>query len=218
MKALIVEDESMVRELLVSVVRENFAFEEILECSDGLEALKLIEENNFGLVITDLIIPKMDGLALARSIHEVSRSVPILAISSECDEYTVRQVNRSGILGFIDKKEVSMGMLFEAIEAVSSGHTYQSKSVRRIINKMLEDSDSYHLILSEREIEILQAIVSGLEKDEIAKRFGITEPTVRRHKHNVMKKLDLPDEASLVRFALDCGMLKNKSGLGWTSE
>lgn len=82
----------------------------------------------------------------------------------------------------------------------------------------LQDPEAYYKVLSEREFQILRAIAMGQGRDEIAGDIGISAFTVRRHRHNAMKKLGISDEASLLRFALQKGIIKNKGGLNWTVE
>lgn len=218
MKALIVEDEEIVRELLESVALREFSFDAVKGSGDGEEAWEIFASEPFDFVVTDLVLPSLDGLSLAQRMLAAVPEICILAISSECDDYVVRKIQRSGILGFADKSDMSLEILFEAFNEVSAGHVYHSPTVQKKIVEMWEDPDAYYKVLSDSEIEVVQAIASGHDKDKISEALGISVFTVRRHKHNSMKKLNISDEASLVRFALDCGMIKNKGGLNWTAR
>jgi two-component system invasion response regulator UvrY len=216
MNALIVEDEEIVRELLASVVEREFDFEGVVEASDGESAWALFNEQAFDFVILDLLLPKLDGLSLARRILEHRPDIRIMALSSECDDYTVREVNRSGIIGFVDKNEMTLEVLFAGINDISSGHAYYSANAQRIITHMWEDPEAYYKILSDREFQVVRAIVKGRCLVEVGITMGISAFTVRRHKYNAMKKLNLSDEVSLLRFALLKGIVKHKGGLDWT--
>lgn len=216
MKALIVEDEEIVRELLESIAYLEFEFDEVKGVGDGEAAWEIFSKEPFDFVVLDLLLPKLDGLALAARMLSAVPDIRILALSSECDDYVVREIQRSNILGFVDKNEMSLEVLFEAYNEVSAGHVYHSCNVQKKIMEIWEDPEAYYKVLSDREFQILQAIVIGQDKEEIAKDLGISAFTVRRHKHNAMKKLGVNDEASLVRFALQKGIIKNKGGLNWT--
>jgi DNA-binding NarL/FixJ family response regulator len=216
-KALIVEDEEIVRELLESIARREFEFEEVRGTSDGESAWEVFCSERFDFVVTDLLLPKIDGLHLARQMIEASPETRILALSSECDDYTARAVSTSRILGFVDKNELSLGTLFDAYSEVIGGRVFYSENVKRKITEMQKDPSAYYKILSDREFEVLLAIAMGKEKEKIAKELKISEFTVRRHKHNTMKKVNVSDEASLIRFALQKGIIKSKSGLNWTA-
>jgi DNA-binding NarL/FixJ family response regulator len=216
MKALIVEDEELVRELLASVVRREFGFDHVVEAGDGEAAWELFQQETFDFVVLDLMLPKLDGLSLARRMLDLNPDIRILALSSECDDYTLREVNRSGILGFVDKQEMTLEMLFAAFHDVSAGEVYYSENAQQIITGMWQDPDAYYKILSDREFQVLRLVAQGHDQVSVGKKLGISEFTARRHKHNTMKKLNLSDEASLVRFALETGVVKFKGGLDWT--
>lgn len=125
-------------------------------------------------------------------------------------------MNRSSILGFVDKREMTFEVLFAAFNEVSAGHVYYSKNAQLIVTRMWEDPNAYYKVLSDREFQIFRLIAQGHSQDKIGEDLGISSYTVRRHKHNAMKKLSLNDEASLLRFALDKGIVKHKGGLDWT--
>lgn len=216
MKVLIVEDEELVRELLLTVAEREFDFSLVEGASNGIRALKLFSEVKFDFIVLDLLLPQMDGLTVARQVLSENPDTRILAISSECDDYTVREVNEAGILGFVDKGELSVEMLIDAFEKVSTGHVFYSSNVYRHILKMTDDPQVYYKLLSQRELQVVRAIANGQDRDSIAEELEISAFTVRRHKHNAMQKLNIGDEASLTRFALETGMIKNKGGLNWT--
>ena len=216
MKALIVEDEELVRELLASVVKREFEFDDVKEAGDGEAGWALFQQEPFDFVVMDLMLPKLDGLSLARRMLEATPDIRILVLSSECDDYTLREVTRSGILGFVDKQEMSLEVLFAAFNNVSIGDVYYSENAQKIITGMWEDPDAYYKILSDRELQVLRLIAQGHDHVSIGKALNISKFTVRRHKHNAMQRLNLSDEASLVRFALEKGVVKFKGGLDWT--
>ena len=216
MRVLVVEDEELVRELLKAVAEREFDFEEVQGASNGIRALKLFSEGVFDFVVLDLLLPQMDGLTVAQNILRDYPDTCILAISSECDDYTVAQVIDVGILGFVDKGELSVEMLFDAFQKVSTGHVFYSSNVHRQILRMGDNPLVYYKLLSQREMQVVRAVANGQDKESIAEELEISVFTVRRHKHNAMRKLNISDEARLTRFALETGMIKNKGGLNWT--
>ena len=217
MRALIVEDEDLVRELLASILIREFDFKEVIEADDGESALEYFNQECFDFVVLDLMLPRLDGLTLSRKMLKADANMRILALSSECDEYTVREVNKSGILGFVDKREMTFEVLFAAFNEVIAGHVYYSVNAQNVITRLWEDPNAYYKILSDREFQVLRSVAQGKSRDTIAENLGISAFTVRRHTHNAMKKLELVDEASLLRFALDKGIVKHKGGLDWTA-
>ncbi|MFT5825102.1 MAG: DNA-binding NarL/FixJ family response regulator, partial [Yoonia sp.] len=118
---------------------------------------------------------------------------------------------------FVDKQEMSLEVLFAAFNNVSAGEVYYSENAQKIITEMWQDPDAYYKILSDRELQVLRLIAQGHSNVSAGNELDISEFTVRRHKHNAMRKLNLSDEASLVRFALEKGVVKFKGGLDWTA-
>ena len=216
MKALIVEDEELVRELLASVVSREFEFDEVREAGDGEAAWELFQGETFDFVVLDLMLAKLDGLSLVRRMLEIMPDLRILALSSECDDYTIREVTRSGILGFVDKQEMSLEVLFAAFNNVSVGEVYYSENAQKIITDMWQDPGAYYKLLSDRELQVIRLVAQGHDHATAGEKLNISAYTVRRHKHNAMKRLNLSDEASLVRFAFEKGVVKSKGGLDWT--
>ncbi|MDQ8206086.1 response regulator transcription factor [Coraliomargarita sp. SDUM461003] len=216
MNALIVEDEGLTRNLLSGLLRREFDFDEIVQAADGDEAWELFLGDEFTFIMIDLIIPKLDGLSLARKILEHGRGKKIIVLSSECDDYTVKEVSRSGIFGYIDKPGMSEFVLLEAIRTVLQGRIYMSAAVRKVMDRIAVDPDAYYKVLSDREMVVLR-LLSKCETDEsIAQELDISPFTVRRHRLNIMNKLNLKSVAQLIRYALDQGIVKHKSGLGWS--
>lgn len=216
MKALVVEDETFSREYLSSLLRNEFSFDEVVEASDGEDAWELYQKDEFKFVVLDLLIPRLDGIQLARRILEESRDRRVLALSSECDDYTVREISRCGVLGFVSKSDMSLDVIKEAYREVLSGHVYYSQSVQEVLRRIQVDPDAYFKVLSERELQVLQAVGRKQNKQEIATDLGISHFTVRRHRQNAMSKLGLKNDSELLHFALDKGIVKHKGGIGWT--
>ncbi|MDQ8195427.1 response regulator transcription factor [Coraliomargarita sp. SDUM461004] len=216
MKALIVEDEKFVREYLSSLLQNEFDFDEIVQAVDGEAGWELFEQQSFQFIILDLLLPKLDGIQLAKRILERGRGHRVLAISSECDDFTVREVTRSGILGFVSKKDMSEGIMNQAFTEIFDGHVYYSSSVLEVLERVRNDPDAYYKVLSRRELQVLRYIAQRKTHEEIASELGLSDFTIKRHRHNAMKKLNLKNESSLLHFALDKGILKHKGGLDWS--
>jgi DNA-binding NarL/FixJ family response regulator len=216
MKALVVEDENFTREALSEILIKEFDFDEVVQAEDGEQAWELYQQQAFNFIVIDLILPKLDGLKLADRILEVGLGQRILALSGECDDFTVRQVTRSGILGFIYKKEMSREILEEAFRHVFAGRVYYSKTAKDVLKRMQHDSDAYYRLLSDRELEVLRCIAQQKSDDEIGTTLNLSKFTVRRHRQSAMKKLNLKNESSIIHFALEKGIIKHRGGLDWS--
>lgn len=91
MRALIVEDEELVRELLASILIREFDFNEVVEAGDGEAGWEMFQQKPFDFVVLDLMLPQLDGLTLASRMLKAAPHSRILALSSECDEYSVKR-------------------------------------------------------------------------------------------------------------------------------
>ena len=216
MKALIVEDEKFASEYLSEILLKEFNFEQVVQAEDGEQGWDLYQKHEFSFIVLDLVLPKLDGIKLADRILKCGRGQRILALSGECDDYTVREVTISGILGFVQKKEMSRETLLDAFRHVFDGRVYYSESVRKIQERLWNDTDAYFRLLSGRELEVFRSIVKSKSDEVIAKELGLSKFTVRRHRHNAMKKLNVKNESGMIRYALEKGIIKHRSGLDWS--
>jgi DNA-binding NarL/FixJ family response regulator len=217
MRALIVEDNTFIRELLVSILSEEIGFSEIIQAEDGVSGWEAFEQGSFDLIILDLLLPVLDGIQLAKRMLERSRGNRILAISGECSDFTVREVSRSGILGFVCKCDLSREMLINAVRKLFDQNTYYSPGVSEILENFSKDPMVYFKVLTVRELQVVRLIAQRKSHEKIAEELRVSALTVRRHRHNAMKKLGLKNEADLLYYVLESGIVKQGGGLDWTN-
>ena len=208
MKVLIIEDQTMVRELLVWACQSLFGEDSIVQAGDAASGLEQCKEVKPNLVILDLELPDKDGLELVPDFRSICPGVKIIALSSHTDEVTVHRVIQSNIEGFVDKNEQPMEMLKTAINSVMDGRRYLSPVVRGVWKKLVEESASFNKLLSDREQEILSLIGRGYTNAEISERVGLKVVTVQNHRCNIMSKLDLHSTSHLIRYAMEKGFTR----------
>jgi len=216
MRALVVEDEKFARDYLAEILMDDFDFDEVVLAEDGEQGWEKYKRQAFDFIVIDLILPKLDGLKLAGRILKSGRVQRILALSGECDDFTVREVTRSGILGFIHKKEMSREVLEEAFRNVFAGRVYYSNNAKDVIGRLRNDSNAFYRLLTDRELEVLRFIAQHRTDEQIAEELNLSKFTVKRHRQNAMKKLNLKNESSIVHFALEKGIIKHRGGLDWS--
>ncbi len=211
MKVLIVEDQTMVRELLVLACQSIFDIDSIFQAADGAEGLEQCKEVKPNLVILDLELPDKDGLDLLPDLRKTQPGIKVIALSSHTDEVTVHRVIQSNIEGFVDKNEQPIEMLKTAISSVMDGRRYLSPVVRSVWKKLVEETASFNKLLSDREQEILALIGRGYTNQEISDIVGLKVVTVQNHRCNIMSKLDLHSTSHLIRYAMEKGFTRLKS-------
>ena len=132
LKILLVDDHQMMRDGIRAIVASTFKFKIASEASDGIMALKYLETNKVDLVVLDINMPNMDGVACAKSIKELNPNAKILAVSMYVDDLHVMKMHEAGANGYISK-DAGKKVFLEAMEAICRGESYHSKEVKQII-------------------------------------------------------------------------------------
>jgi two-component system nitrate/nitrite response regulator NarL len=166
--------------------------------NDGEELLELIKKRQPSLVLCDIRMPKIDGIAAAKIIQKEYPETKIVAFTMFDQEEAVRQMLDSGAVGYILKNS-SLEVVKEAIRTVASGKTYYDKN----IHLPSEEKNSSKSLLSKREQEILGLISVGKTSHEIADQLFIGKSTVDTHRKNMIRKLGLSGAGELLRYALE---------------
>jgi DNA-binding NarL/FixJ family response regulator len=213
MNVLLVEDHALVRQGVRALLDEEPDINVVGEAGQAREALKLVEELRPDIVLMDLSLPGMDGVELTRRIRKRFPSTRVLVLSMHDSEEYVSRALRGGAAGYILKQSTSTELVL-ALRAVAAGSTFLSPGVSQILisdyvrRAASRERDEAALgVLTPREREVLQLIARGLNNRQIAERLYISIKTVETHRGNMMRKLDVHDRASLVRFAIDAGLI-----------
>ena len=208
MKLVIIEDQTMIRQMLVMACKQAMPGAEILSAANGAEGLELCKNEKPELVVLDLVLPDFDGLELVPLIQACGNGVKVLVLSSHADEFTVHRVQQSGVNGFIDKNAQTLGVLQEGLHVVVGGNSYYCSVVQAIRGQMRTDPLSFSKVLSDREMGLLGLLGKGLSNEEIGDRLGLRPNTVRNHRQNIMTKLGLSSTPQLIRYALEKGFTR----------
>ena len=208
MRVVIVEDQILFKEFLVDLLGSKLGHEIVGVAGDGESALKVIRDSRPDLVLLDILIPKLSGIHVAKTIQEELPQIRIIALSAEMDAKTVFQVNQLHLPGFLDKNEASMEVLSEAIRLVADKKRYCSESIKSKIIALKTDPKAFQKILTRREQEVLTYIGAGLSDAEIAGYLELSASSVQSHRANLMNKLDVHSTPELIRFANEHGFWK----------
>ncbi|MFN3556785.1 MAG: response regulator [Bacteroidales bacterium] len=210
-KVLVVDD----HDLIVLAARQIFSkvpdIKLIGVASDGDEAYKKIKELKPDVVILDVILPGMGGIELTRKIASEFPDTKVVLHSSSVSEDVIVTGFEAGAMAYVPKN-FKPGQLIEAIHSVVKGEHYSKGFVSEILienflkNKNKKEGQNGKL--TEREIEILQAITKGMTNQQMADNLHISVRTVEAHKSNIMKKLKLNSTAELVVYAIKHKIVK----------
>jgi DNA-binding NarL/FixJ family response regulator len=213
-RILIVDDQSLFREGLRTLLSVQPDFEVLGEAANGEEALRMAVQLQPGVVLMDLRMPVMDGVTATHRLHEVLPNSRVIVLTTFDDEDLVFDGLRAGAVGYL-LKDVSSEKLFEAIRAAARGEYFLLPSITTKV--MAEFSRLQRLApvnvqplaepLSPREMEILRMVATGASNREIAETLVIAEGTVKNHLTNILGKLSAKDRMQAVLKAREFGLI-----------
>ncbi len=208
-RVIIIEDETMLRDLLVEVLKKFPLCTLAGAYGDGLEGWKAVQKIKPDMVLLDIKIPSLNGLEVLRRVRENLPHCTVLLVSAYFSPSMVRQALKAGAHGIIEKT-AGLVEMEKALRAVADGGTYLGPSITDMVRRvMLEpDRDESLESLSEREREVLQLIAEGYSTKEIGVKLSISVKTAETHRSNLMTKLNLHGIAGLTRYAIDQGLIK----------
>lgn len=206
-RMIIVEDQRLVAEFFTFHCRD-LGLNVLLCCGTCAEALVAIRTHQPALVLMDISLPDGDGLMLAKTILDELPHVKILAISSHRDPWTMLQVQRIGLHGFVDKNEQRPAVLTEAINAVLGGRVYYTPVVNESSATIRRDPKAFIRVLSDYETRILSMIGESKTDEEIAAVLNISSATVQSRRRDVMRKLDIHTTPKLIHYAIVNGLTR----------
>jgi two-component system response regulator NreC len=215
-KIVAIEDQVMMRGLIVRVCREHFPGEVVREAADGRSGSELCRQVQPDIVLLDLDLPDGDGLDLLTEIRQASPRAKIIVITSHSDEYAIHRSLEAGVAAFVDKCSQPIEVVSEAIAAVAAGRAYYSPVVARGKLRLREDPKAFTKLLSAREQDILRLLGEGLANEQVAERFGVSPQTIHSYRRNIMVKLGVHSTPQLIRYAVEKGFTRLRSHLATT--
>jgi len=208
-RLLLADDHPVVRRGIVSCLSRHASLEVVGEAADGEEALCKARELVPDVLLTDIDMPQMTGLAVTETLHKEMPQIKVLMLSSDTNAEFVLRCARSGANGYI-LKQASPEEYILAIETVHAGQSFFSPDVANMaLNQLVRGKEQSPdpSDLSNREREVLTYIAEGLSNKEIACRLNIGTRTVETHRERMMRKLDIHSIAGLTRFAVAKGLV-----------
>jgi DNA-binding NarL/FixJ family response regulator len=204
-RILLADDHVMVRQGLRTLL-EQAGMVVMGEASDGQEALQLAHAQPPDVAVLDLAMPHLNGLETARRLREAVPQAKIVLLTVHTEDPYVLEAMHAGAVGYVLKSQAAADIV-QAIRDVLQGGIYLSPRVSRaVVQAYLTRSELPPDPLTSREREILQLIAEGQTTKEIAWRLGLSVKTVESHRINLMRKLDIHETATLVRYAIRRGL------------
>src|SRR5215467_335344 len=213
-KILLVDDQPLFREGLRTLLSIHSDFAVVGEAGNGQEAINLVRSLLPSVVLMDLQMPVLDGVAATRRLQEEQPDCRVIVLTTFDDDEMVFDGLRAGAVGYL-LKDAPSEKLAEAIRVAARGETFLQPSVAakvvaefaRLTRKPIEYSNSISEPLSEREVEIVRLIAHGASNREIADTLFLAEGTVKNHVTNILGKLGVRDRTQAAIKAKETGLL-----------
>lgn len=214
-RIVIAEDHTILREGLRSLLTSGSEFEVVGEAGDGREAIRCVEKLKPDLILTDLSMPRMNGMEAIREIKKKSPETKILVLTVHKTEEYILATLHAGADGYL-LKESTHAELLMAVKHVLGGKRYISPGISdKVLEGYLEGKKNLKKrtsweTLTQREREILKLIAEGYRNKEIAEELCISVKTVEKHRSNLMEKLNLHNIQALTAFAIGKGLVSRE--------
>jgi NarL family two-component system response regulator LiaR len=207
-RVLVVEDQTVLREGLISILSFQPDIEVVGQAEDGIEAVELVQQTKPEVILLDLVMPRQDGMATIPKIKEIAPDVGILILTSFAEGDRVFQAIKAGALGYL-LKDSTRDQLLQAIRDVSQGRASLHPSVAlKVIQEINHPSEVLYTAdpLTPRELETLRLISRGLSNQEIATELVVHERTIAKYVSSILNKLHLANRTQAALYALREGL------------
>lgn len=213
-RVLLVDDQALFREALATLLATHDAIEVVGEAGNGDEAIRQAAELTPDVVLMDLRMPVLDGVAATRRLRTDHPGIGIIALTTFDDDENVFAALRAGALGYL-LKDVSSARLIEAVLAAARGESVLQPSVAakvvaqfvRLPSTSAPAPQPLVVPLSDRELEVLRLLATGHSNREIATTLHLAEGTVKNHVTGVLSKLNARDRTQAALRARSLGLL-----------
>ena len=213
-RVLLADDEALVRAGIRLILATARDMEIVAEGADGAEAVELVRRHRPDVALLDIRMPKLDGVAATREIHRPGLRTHVVMLTTFGEDANVARALRAGALGFL-LKDTPPDDLIQAVRIAARGESILSPAItRRLIGHYIAPDDDRLVrarqrlaALTEKEIDVLVQVGSGLSNGEIAKNLHISEGTAKAHVSRILSKLQCGNRVQAAIVAHDAGIL-----------
>jgi DNA-binding NarL/FixJ family response regulator len=204
LKIVLADDHEVVRVGIRRLISIDKSINILDEAPNGKQLLELVEKHNPDLVISDIMMPLMDGIEAASTIKLKFPGIFVLMLTAFEDSFHLEKAMAAGADGYLSK-DISSKELVAAIHTVVNGDRVFSKSILKLMQNKYVPDGSYEatpITITKREQEILNLVASGKTSSDIAEILFLSTRTVESHRYNLMQKLGIKNAAGLTRYAV----------------
>jgi len=205
---VVADDQTTVRDGLTTVLSLLPDIEVVGEARDGAEAVELVRALAPGVVLMDLRMPGIDGVAATAAITAQHPETAVLVLTTYADDASIAGALRAGARGYLTK-DAGRAEIAAAIRSVASGHTTLAADVgARLVSALGAPAPVARADLTDRELDVLRLMAQGRNNSEIAKELFIGLSTVKSHINSLFAKLDVRDRGQAIAYAHRTGLAR----------
>jgi two-component system invasion response regulator UvrY len=207
-RVLIADDHTIVRQGLCQILDEPADIEVVAQARDGREVLGLVRDHRPDVVILDISMPGKSGLEVLRDLKAAHLKTSVVVLTMHPEEHYAVRALRAGAAGYLTKGSAG-DELIDAIRKVAGGGRYVTASVaeRLALEFQMGGDRPLRETLSDREHEVMRLIARGMSTSEIADELALSSKTVSTYRARILQKLGLKNNAEIVRFAIEEGLI-----------
>lgn len=208
MRILIADDHEIVRKGLKQILLEHYGTVTIEEAPDGEVLVKKAIEADWDIVISDISMPRLNGLEALRKIKELKPTLPMLMLSVHSEDQYALRVMKAGAHGYMTK-DLAQQELVNAVEKVLSGKKFISPGVAEKLAETLDSDNSEvsHEVLSDREFAVFRLLANGKSISEIAALLQLNVSTVSTYRARVFEKMKMRSNADIIRYSIEKNLI-----------
>ena len=204
-RILLVDDHTVVRKGLRTFLSYDPELEVVGEAADGAQALSLARELTPDVVVMDLLMPGMDGIAATAAIRRELPETEVLALTSVLEDASVVGAVRAGAIGYL-LKDTQADALCQAIKAAAAGQVQLTPKAAARLMQAISTPESPEA-LTERETDVLRLLAKGQSNKQIARSLNNTEKTIKTHVSRILSKLGVQSRTQATLYAIRTGLV-----------
>ena len=208
-RILIADDHAIVRAGFAQFISDQPDMRVEAEAANGNDAIRLVRERDFDVVLLDIAMPDKNGIDCLRIIRQTKPRLPVLILSGYPEAHYAINLLRAGANGYVPKDSAA-DTLVHAIRVVARGKKYLSETAADLVSTELRRSSDrkLHETLSEREFQVFRKLAEGLTPTQIAAELNLSVKTVSTYRARILEKMGLKTNADITYYAISNGLIE----------